>query len=353
MKNNSPATSTKALPPISTLLSDSFKLLKIVIVPFIIFNVLAIAISITAVILMLLGFLLLGIGAGLGGLFTDNPLALGGGAIVEFLIFFIVMLVISSIAQIGSIIILYDANPKINVFSVIKRGTRLIIPLILVGILVTFFVLGGSFLFIIPGIIFAVALVFSYLLVITENKSPLSAVKRSIFLVKSNLSAFILRILALYAILIVALVTISIVTGILTVSINIPEVTSAVLIINFIVQVLVSWYAVAYTVTLFKQLQKNTASGESSLKLFTVLAVIGWILGIILGYFIFITVGNLISQFKSGDLRQELTPGEKEEFENLLEDFENEFKIEDIDRYLDEGTNSSEIETSTPPAETI
>lgn len=340
------------LPPIKALFTDSFHTLKKVFAPFLIFNILIFAASIFALILMGIGLFLLGFGAFFSGALNNTPFALSMGGIVSILVFILIFALLSSVAQIGQIIILYEEKTKTSVIGVIKRSGKFIIPLIVTSIITGFIVLGGLFLLVIPGMIFALFLIFGMYSVITENKTPLQALRRSVFLVKNNFSAFILRMLALWGVLIGIIIITSILGGIFSGS---EEAAGIFQIINFIIQILVSWYSISYSVTLFKQLQATNKTSEGSLKLFTILSIVGWVLGIVLGFIIFNTVAPIIqSAFKNTDsFRNELTPAEQAEFDRIINEIETDYNSGEIEQSFEdlEGPTIPE-ETSTEPAET-
>lgn len=346
---------TNTIPSVKSLFTESYRVFRSVIVPFVIFNILVFVATAVSVVLIGLGFILLGIGAGVTGIFTENLPVLGFGAITGFLIFFAAIAVISSIGQIGSIIILFDANPKIGVFSVIERSLKYVIPVILAGIVTSFLIFGGFFLFIIPGIIFSLFFTLFYYSIISENTGPLQGIRRSVFLVKSNFAAFFVRLLALWGALIIAIILLGVIRSAFPEGTGISGIFT---LINIVIQMLISWYALSYMLTLFKHLQKVSPKGESSLKWITLIAVIGWVVAIVIGYFAINAISNFVSeQQNNSDLPQNLTPEEREEIEKIFEEIEQdeEFNIEDIDEYIEESTASPEMETetSTPPAQTF
>lgn len=343
--------SANTLPPIKSLFTQSWQLLKSVLAPLIILNVIVIAVSIAAMLLMLVGFILLGLGAGFSGVFDFNPLSLGIGAVLSFLLFFIIITIISSIAQVGQIIILFEAKSRISVFSVLKRSARYIIPLLILGIVTSFFVFGGFFVFIIPAIIFSIFFSLSYFIVISENTGPLKALRRSVFIVKNNFSSFFLRMLALYGAFILMLIVMSIFTGILSTILDDEFGAIATRVISFVFQIGMSWYAGAYVIILFKQLQKANPQGESSLKIIFIISLIGWILSIVIGYFAIGGIIRLLELQRSNDFEKNLTPAEREELDQILKEIDSEFDIEDIE--IEESTDSSEVTSPTPTAETI
>lgn len=351
--NSTKAKSVKNLSPVKSLFIESWELLKRVLAPIIIFNVIVIAASAVTIVMMLLGFLLIGFGAGISGLLNQNPLSWGAGAIAMFLIFFAVIAIISSIAQIGSIIIFYEGNPKISVFSVIKKSAKYILPLIGTGLLVFFIVFGGLLLFIIPGIVFSIFLGLAYYSVIIENKGPISALKRSIFLVKGNFSAFFLRILALWGVVFLVTVVISLILTNIAESAGNDGLMVLISLLNLLFQFIATWFSVAYMVTLFKQLQKLSPTGESSLKIISILSVIGWVMGAILIYSVINLVGTLISEYQKGNFQNDLSPEERRELEKIFQEIDGDFNKEDLDKYMQEIEVAPETGTSTPPAETI
>jgi len=330
-----------SLPPIKILFKESYITLKKNFVPFFVFNLLIIAVSIAAFTLIIAGIVLLGIGAGLSSIFANgfNFAALGGAGII-FLFFFILIGLIASVAQIGSIIILYESNPKTSVFTVVKRSAKLIIPIILAGFITGFLVLGGLFLLIVPAIIFSILFTFTYYSIIAENKNPITAIKRSVYLVKNNFIAVLVRLLAIWGLLFL----VNIVFGTLMGSTQRGNEGQIVLfqILNLVIQILLTWYSIAYTVTLFKQLQKTSKTGKSSLKLITVLSVIGWALAILIAYSIGFFVAEFISNYQKKDTRQELTPEEIDQLKNIFGDDFEDLNI-DLEQYIKEGTKSPEV----------
>lgn len=352
----------KSLPPIKSLFTDSWELLKKVFGPLLVFNILTFLISLAAVITMGIGFLIAAGGLGILSLSNSdafNPLAWGLGFASIFAVLFVILIIISSLAQIGSIIILYEAKSQVGVFSVLKRSARFIIPLFLLGLVQTFLVFGGFFVFVIPAFIFSIFFALSTILVITEGDSPLKALRRSAFMVKMNFTALFLRILALYGAMIGYFIIYTILTSIFE---DIGGIVILLSIINFVVQIALSLYVSAYTITLFKQIQKVTPKGEMSLKIFTIIAVIGWIIAGIIGYFALQFIPLIMEEVNKDNLQnieEELTPEEREELENLFKEIDGDFNMEDIDQYLDEDSTIPDVqvdpavESSTPPAETI
>ncbi len=340
----------KTLPPISTLFTDSFTLLRSVLAPFIVFNIFIFIGSLVAFILIFAGIILLGISFTDTGLFTQGVIpAVGVGIITIFIITFLLVAVISSLGQIGSVIILYEANSHISPFSVIKRSAKYIIPFIVIGIITGLLILGGFFLLIVPGIILALFFHFSAIAVITEGRGIKYALTRSMFLVQKNFGPFFIRILTLWGIIIILNILISFIGN----SGN-SEYLLLTTIINIVMQLLASWYSIAYTIVLFKQLQHVTPKGESSLKIPTIVGIVGLVIALLAGYFIVSAIVDIFEVSLENTPTPEYAPTEREELENIFREIQDgELTEEELRQYIpsEEDTSSSPTQTATPPAE--
>lgn len=342
--------SVKTLPPIKSLFTESYDLLKKTLAPFLVFNIIVFLITIGAVIMMGAGLFMLGFGAIISGIFNDNLPTLGASAVVSVVIFIIVIAIISSLAQIGSTIILFEGKSNAKPVDIIKRSAKFIPPLLGTGLLMFFIIMGGVFLFIIPGIIFSIFLTLSYYAVIIENKGPVEALKRSFYLVTTNFSAFFLRILALWGFLFLINVILGAILGSIADSAGNEGVVGIVNLLNLVLQILTSWFSIAYMVTLFKHLKTIHGDGEKSIKIISILSVVGWIIGAFFLYAVINIAGTLISEFNSDEFQEQLTPDEREELEEFFKEIDSEFNIEDLDQYIDKADETGKMEVETQPA---
>lgn len=100
--------------------------------------------------------------------------------IILFLIIWVVaMIIIGSWSQVSLIFAIKDREEKIGIIESYKRGWHKIIPFIWVSFLVSFITLGGSVLFIIPGIIFSIWFTFSTYVLVSEDLRGMNALFRS------------------------------------------------------------------------------------------------------------------------------------------------------------------------------
>lgn len=137
----------------------------------------------------IVGFFIIGIGVGLGGLMNgkgefnfNNPLVTGIGGVL-----FLIMLIISLWATIAELVAIRDRHESIGIGEAFARSRKFLLPFILTALLVSLAVIGGIILLIIPGIIFALWFSQTSYIVVSENLSGAEAMKRSKAYVKGRI----------------------------------------------------------------------------------------------------------------------------------------------------------------------
>jgi len=101
----------------------------------------------------------------------------------------LISLVSSLLSLIGYAALIYivkNNSEKINIQEALKKALKKTPQLIWVSILFTLISFGGFGLFVVPGIYFTVALVFSIFIVVSEDKKGMEALITSKFYVKNN-----------------------------------------------------------------------------------------------------------------------------------------------------------------------
>ncbi len=289
------ATNTSnSLPPLKVLFTDSWTMFKGSLLHVFLLNLIGFGIYAGLFLIALIIAIPLGIMSVLAVVQPNsfNPLAIFSFGTLGVLIFFLIIVCIVVGLALQAATILIVANYKIvsnykkdlPLGHTLKRGFHLVLPLIGATFLTSLITLGGFFLFVIPGIILSVLLSFTtYEIVISEN-SVLGAMRRSIAIVKSNFWGILGRMI-LWALIVIVVV-------------NIPNFFNAmgknynasVGLIQFVLQILVSWFGISYTVTLYKQAKDSAQEGNSRLMYPIILSVVGWIVGII----IFISLASLL-----------------------------------------------------------
>lgn len=285
------------LPGLSELFKDSWNMFKGSILHVFIVNIIGFGIYFGLFIILLLITVPLGVFSFLQFFKTNtlNPATLTSfGAIGIVLLIFLIACVIVGIALNAATILIvanYKKSPPIG--EVIKKGFGLVVPLFLVNLLLTFIITGGYFLFIIPGIFLAIILSFTVYEIVLAESSVLGAARRSMTIILSHFWGIFGRML-LWVIIVISVVNIP---NALTFSSN--NYSAGVGGLQFILQILVAWFGISYSVTLYMQAAKAAKPGNSKLLWPLIVGFVGWIVGIIvIGMLIAFLVSTVIPQIQ-------------------------------------------------------
>lgn len=279
--------STNDLPSISQLFQQSWQTFIHSILQLFFLNIIGIVIYFGLAVLAVLVFIISGAGSylvkdGLQGIATNLPsVFLGPGftgliitAFVIVLVFGLLYIIFSSALQIASIIIV-DNQGKVPLGNTLRRSFGLIIPLFLVGILTFFLTFGAFFVLILPALLFYFLLAFVQFEVILNNQRWTQALKRSVAVVSKHFGAILIRLI----LLILIYLAYAIITNLLN-RIG-PDVATLVGILSFITNLLLGWFALAYTITLYKHakvsLEKEPGKG---ILWMWIIAIIGWVIAV-------------------------------------------------------------------------
>jgi len=162
---------------------------------------------------LLLSFLIIGLISGIGvGTGTIFLLETGTKTTPEgwpaFIIIFLFLLLVGTFLQswinASLIYLIKERGQKIGIKKSLKKGWSVLLSFIWIGFLVGLCVFGGSLLFIIPGIIFAVWFAFSEYVLIDEGIKGSKALSRSKELVKGFFEGVLWRLFIIAAIGIIA-----------------------------------------------------------------------------------------------------------------------------------------------------
>lgn len=294
------------LPSISQLLYDSWDTFKKSVLHLIVFYLIILAISVVIIIAALaiivgLGFRPSFLISFTGGQTDFNQLftsLLAGILVILIPIFVIAFIIIGSIAQSGVILILDQSGKSISYSQILRKGSSLVLPLIGIGFLTSFIVLGGFFVFIIPAILFGFFFIFSTYEVILGDTNGTEALKRSYHIVSKMffevLGRFLLLvgIYILYWIFFTILTMLSLLAGDKVSSILYLIVTIA----NYIVSFGLSFFTASYIITLYKQAKTAVSPSEKvSIKWVWIVSIIGWVIAV----FLLIASASFISNYVS------------------------------------------------------
>ena len=201
-------------------------------------------------------------------------------AIVLFLIYLLLMLVVGAISGAAMMLAVDKAEQKPSVGSLVQKGFKLFWPMVLTSLLVAFLTLGGLFVFVVPGILISIYLVFSTYEVVLNGQKTSQALRNSATIIGQNFGTLVLR----YLVMVGIAIAIGLVGGIL------QDVTEKVAglsgLINLVVMVsgmALSGYMIVYMYFLYTEARALTDfKRPASLTWMWIVSVIGWVIGVIL-----------------------------------------------------------------------
>lgn len=179
---------------------------------------------------------------------------------------FLALLSLSLVFQ-GANLKILDENLSIR--NALKSSYKFVPQLLISSFVAGFLVLGGLFLFFVPGLIIAFFLIFIPYEIILADKKVIPAIKSSVTMVKRNFKEVLFKVIAL---VLPIVVIIEIFDGILNEP-NSSEVSPIFNLITYIIGV----FGMVYIYRLYKQIKaKSGESKQISLKWLVLTSTIGW-----------------------------------------------------------------------------
>ena len=202
--------------------------------------------------------------------------------LIWFIAYVITLILISLFFPIASIVVLREKR-IISLRNLLTRAKGFVLPYLLTGLLVSFIVIGGYTLFIVPGILFSVLFLFWMYEVVLEKQSGKSAIAASYLLVKNYFWETLIRVLILN-------IGIMLLSGILT---RLAKDSAIVMIASIIFSLLAGWFAQVYLYTLYMQIKETALSNKTiSFRWIWIISVLGWaffLVGVTFVFWIIIT----------------------------------------------------------------
>ncbi len=336
----------KSLPPIGDLLRESWQRFRKNLLNLFLLGVISIGLTLV-ILLIIVGVALV---LGLGAVVTDfSPETLGAiqapvlvslGVIV--LLLFVFFVVVFSAMSIAYILIVGSDGEKISLGGTIKKSFGLIIPLLVVNTLLTFFGVGGFFVLILPAIIFSFLFMFAPYEVIFDGKRFLGAVKGSFQIVRQNIGGILVRLLLFWLASFTIFFFVNFLPNLFLALIGlVDETTESILRLMFmlpayVVQTLTTWFGLCLLVTLYKQAKEVTDESKPvNFAWVWVVAILGWILAGVVGLASYSWVNKLVkSGLRQKNLEKNIQREILEERE-LPERFEKSEDWEELQRELE------------------
>lgn len=206
------------------------------------------------------------------------------------ILIFIVFMIFLTITNIQII----NNDKESSLAEIFKSSFPLILPYIGTSALVTILVLGGSFLFIIPGIIIGIFLAFSLFEIVLGKTKKVEAMRNSYKMIKQNFGWFLKKI----AILFLIFLGITLLLDIFSNN-NLFFISFLSEIVSFVFSLVSPFLSLIYSILVYKQIKKNTDfNQENKFSWIVITSIIGWILGIFVMFFSFNLFKGIIEKIE-------------------------------------------------------
>lgn len=269
------------LPSVQTLFSDSWKTFKGSVLNLFILYLVTFGIIAGLGIIGIIASLPLGVVTIISGMSAGKltPAIISSFWTLGFLLLvFIIMFTIMGYAiHAASILFVGKYATKPAFGKTFKSGFRFILSLFLVGLLSGFVIAGGYFLFVIPGIFFAILFSFAPYEIVLNNQGVLAAMRRSSRIVLSNFWGILTRLILWVIVVMVVAFLPGILSGRNTAA------GAGLSGLSFFVNIALGWFGICYSVTLYKQACRGLETDKGTKLLWPVLVgIVGWVVGIIM-----------------------------------------------------------------------
>lgn len=226
--------------------------------------------------------------AGLGVVFVVLITLFGFIPFLKGSVFSILTLILLALGVIGFFIIsnailaanIYILNDlkEFQLKPLMLKSLKISLPMLVVSVITTFIIFGGLFLLLLPGIIFAMFLIFTPYIMLLENKNGFESMKRSILLVAKSFGDVFVRI--------IILVLIPVLVSLILKNFFSADDSSvvAVNLLSFIFNLFYGWFALAYTLNLYKEIRQGVdANATARIRPIMGISLIGYIAALAVG----------------------------------------------------------------------
>jgi len=238
------------------------------------------------------------------------------------LVYVVIATVMSLVGQAAILLAFANAEEKPAVGTLIKKGFSVIVPMFLVGLLVSFLALGGTWLFFLPGIIISLMLSFSLYAVVIDGKGPVQAMKYSVQLISGDFGFFFVRLLVITGLYLLLFMVLPAILG------EISETLAGVYsLLSMFVAFGWSWFTMSYMLELYNKIKDNSTNNKpGSLTWMVIVAILGWLLFAV-GFKLLVgfaqsEVAKELANDLPSYIEEELTAEEQAEFEAFMDQVE-------------------------------
>jgi hypothetical protein len=192
--------------------------------------------------------------------------------IIWFILFILSLIALEFIFPIVGIYILQGKKSS-PILHLVKQSKAILWPFLLTVLLGELLSIGGTILFVIPGLLIAFFFTFVIYEVVIEGKTGTLALQRSYFMVKNNFWEILGRLVLVE----LGIVIVSWVLG------KFAGGDALLNLVQFLFSLFASWYARAYAFLLYKEVRAKTTFPEHiSIQWIWVVSIVGWVVILIL-----------------------------------------------------------------------
>lgn len=208
---------------------------------------------------------------------ATNPMVLleSGLVLQSSIVLIVLILLFTVLANLIAIVKIRVLTGEGKIIKTAKENFKLVLPLIGLHLLVGLLIMGGTWLFLIPGLIIYFFTIFASLELVLGERGIIEAIKTSALKVKANLVEVLVRVLALAGLMIL-------VWGISAAMIKSESLGG--LFLSFL-RIFAGWYSTAYIIELYKHLS-SPEDKEGTIWWIWVIGVLGWVVLIGLSVFV-------------------------------------------------------------------
>ena len=274
-------------PEVSTLFTDSWQLFTSKLPKIIVAWLYTVGMSILGIVV----FLILG-GITAFSKFAGNELnqsqiasaLMSPEIITTFIILLVALVVFSSVVTLtlnaAMLFILSDKDSELSAWQYLKKGLPYLWPLFFTSIIVALIAIGSLFFFVIPYVIVLFLCMFIVYAVVLENKKGWDAIKMSANVISQNFWKILGRIVLLWLVFIVVSIVLGAMQG------EDSPVNGIVTLVQFLINIFGGLYSSVYLFLLYKYARAAYVEGDKkpSYIWMPIIAVLGWIIAIFIGY---------------------------------------------------------------------
>ena len=201
--------------------------------------------------------------------------------LVEMVIGMILLIAGSLALQIATIVLLSRDQLIIPLLQLFKASFKRVLPLLGLSLLTCLIVSGGFILLIIPGILFGIMLSLAPYYLVLDNISVVEAMRKSVYVSSKMFGALFIRMAALIGVSIVVSILVNVLQS------AAGNLSFLVSLASFVFNIIFGWISIGYFILIFQDAKRNFGEGKGKLSWMVIVALIGWIIIVVGGYFIY------------------------------------------------------------------